>query len=431
MGLAPMSDVMVNFANKIPQITRDAITALRHVPFEVSGVKIVSERLPAREALALYAPQLRELNKRALVPNLVYGAAILAPALEHLDKNSQSPDVILAWQHLGDAAQSDPKNKRLVGWLVVHRVRAIPAIGPAYLRNWHHLQSYMGHPVVDRDAGDKALSALFQNALTQTGASGRLMMSNVSGAGPMYDAILRVTSNEDLLICEFDRHQRAAMMCEFDGDAYLKSALSSKKRKEYRRLKNRLNDRGCLKFETFQEDDDISSWIDDFLQLEGAGWKGRKQTAFNSRQDLAEFLKTSTTGLVKNNQCKLWRLRLDNRTLAITFAHHAGHQAWLNKITYDENYARYSPGVLLMLEVTKALGNDPVITEVDSLATPDHPMINRLWRQKISSTDIIISTASPPAKTWFVITCGLIKARRKVRAKAKSLYYQYLKGAKR
>jgi len=84
-----------------------------------------------------------------------------------------------------------------------------------------------------------------------------------------------------------------------------------------------------------------------------------------------------------------------------------------------------------MLEVTKALGNDPMITEVDSLATPDHPMINRLWRQKISATDIIISTNSPPAETWFAITCGLIKIRRELRAKAKSLYYQHLKGARK
>jgi len=425
-----MSDVMVDVINKIPPIARDAITALRHVPFEVSGVKIAAERLPAREALALYASQLHELNKRSLMPNLVHDAAILAPALTYLDKKAQSPDVILAWQHLGEAAESGPKNKRLVGWLVVYRVRALPAVGPVYLKNWHHLYSYMGHPIVDRDIGDNALSALFENALTHSGASGRLMMSNVPGAGPMYDAMLRVTSNEELLICEIDRHQRAAMICRFDGDAYLKSALSSKKRKEYRRLKNRLSDRGDLKFETFQEEGDISSWIDDFLELEGAGWKGRKQTAFNNHQDWAEFLKASTTGLVENNQCKFWRLRLDNRTVAITFAHHAGHQAWLNKITYDENYARYSPGVLLMLEVTKTLGNDPVITEVDSLATPNHPMINRLWRQKISSTDIIISTNSPPAKTFLAITCGLIKIRRELRAKAKSLYLQYLKGAK-
>jgi len=426
-----MSDVMVNVINKTPHIARDAITALRHVPFEVSDVKITAERLPAREALALYASQLHELSKRALMPNLVHDAAILAPALEYLDKKAQSPNVILAWQHLGQEAQTDPKNKRLVGWLVVQRNCAIPAIGPAYLKNWHHLQSYMGHPVVDRDTADKALSALFENALTQPGASGRLMMSNVPGAGPMYDAILRVTSDNDLLIREIGRHQRAAMVCAFDGDAYLKLALSGKKRKEYRRLKNRLSDRGCLKFETFREEDDISSWIDDFLELEGAGWKGRKQTAFNNRQDWAAFLQASSASLVENGHFKIWRLSLDNKVIAITFAHHVKHRAWLNKITYDENYARYSPGVLLMLEVTKALGNDPMITEVDSLATPDHPMINRLWRQKISATDIIISTNSPPAETWFAITCGLIKIRRELRAKAKSLYYQHLKGARK
>jgi len=426
-----MSDVMVDVISEIPPIAGDAITALRHVPFEVTDVKIAAERLPAREALALYAPQLRELNKRALMPNLVHDAAILGPALEYLDKKMHSPDVILAWQHLGETAQSEPKNKRLVGWLVVHRVRVIPAIGPAYLTNWHHLQSYMGHPIVDGNIGPNALSALFENALRQPGSSGRLMMSNVPGSGPMYDAMLRAINDSDLLIREIGRHQRAAMMCKFDGDAYLESALSGKKRKEYRRLKNRLSDRGCLKFETFLDEDDISSWINDFLELEGAGWKGRQQTAFNNRQDWAGFLKASITALVENNQCKLWRLRLNNRTIAITFAHHAGHQAWLNKITYDENYARYSPGVLLMLEVTKALGNDLDITEVDSLATPDHPMINRLWRQKISTTDIIISANSPPAETCLAITSGLIKIRQELRAKIKSLYHQYLKGAKK
>ena len=426
-----MSDVMFNVINKTPAIAGAAITALRQVPFEVSDVKITAERLPACEALALYAPQLQELNRRALVPNLVQDAAILGPALEFLDTKTHSPDVILAWQHLGEAADTDQKNRRLVGWLVVHRVRALPAIGPAYLTVWHHLQSYMGHPIVDRNNRDNALSALFKNALTQPGASGCLMMSKVPGSGPMYDAMVRVINDNDLLIHEIGRHQRAAMICKFDGDSYVKSALSGKKRKEYRRLKSRLSDRGDLKFETFQHEDDISSWIDDFLQLESAGWKGRNQTAFNNRQDWAEFLKTSTTRLAEDNQCKLWRLRLNNKTIAITFAHHAGHRAWLNKITYDENYAGFSPGVLLMLEVTKALGNDPVITEVDSLATPDHPMINRLWRQKVSSTDIIISTDSTPEKTWFAITCGLIKIRRKTREKAKSLYHRYLKGAKK
>jgi len=426
-----MSDVMVNVINNIPPIAGEAITALRHVPFEVSDVRITAERLPAREALALYAPQLQELNKRALVPNLVHGAAIMAPALEFLDKKPPSPDAILAWQHLGEATDTNPRSKRLVGCLVVHHARAVPAIGPAYLTVWHHLQSYMGHPIVDRDNPDNSLSALFENALSHPEASGRLMMPKVPGSGPIYDAILRVISDNDLLHYEIGRHQRAAMICKFDGDAYLESALSGKKRKEYRRLKNRLSDHGCLKFETFRDEDDISSWIDDFLQLEGAGWKGRKRTAFNNRQDWAGFLKASTTSLIENNQCKFWRLRLNNKTIAITFAHHAGHQAWLNKITYDENYARYSPGVLLMLEVTRALGNDPAITEVDSLATPDHSMINRLWRQKLSTTDIIISYSAPPAKTWFAITCGLIKIRRGLRAKVKSLYHQYSKGAKK
>jgi Acetyltransferase (GNAT) domain len=428
-----MSDILNNLSEKVPgaPIAFDAIMTLRDMAFEASCAPLEAECLPAQEALVLYAPQLRELSRRALVPNLIHDASILAPALKHLDDQTLNLEILLAWQPISENPEKNANHKRLVGWMVVHRARAIPGIGFSYLRNWHHLYSYMGHPIVDRDNSKAALSALFDQALAHKGTSGRLMMSNVPGEGPIYDAISNVISDKNLLVCEFDRHHRAAMMTTLGGEEYLKSAASNKKRKEFRRLKNRLADQGDLRFEACRAVADIAPWVEDFIELEVAGWKGRKQTAFGNRHDWAAFMKASTINLAENEQCKIWRLTLDNKTIAITIAHHAEHRAWLTKIAYDEAYAKYSPGVLLILEVSKALADDPLITEVDSLATPDHPMINHLWREKISTTDILIANTHPFARLGFAATCQLIAARRLVRAKAKSIYYRFLKGAKR
>ncbi len=425
-----MSDIMDNTLAKT-LIAHDAISALRDMVFETPLTKIVAERLPVFEALALYAPQLSALSKRALVPNLVHDASILTPALKFLENQPQGLEVIMAWQTISDATGSPSDTRRLVGWLVVHRAKSLPGIGFSYLKNWHHLYSYMGHPIVDRDHAEAALSALFEQALAKPGTPGRLMMSNVPGSGPIYEAIAQVIKKNKLLTQEMGRYERAAMITDLDAEAYLKSTLSTKKRKEYRRLKNRLEDMGCLKFETCQTEEECSSWVEGFMELEVAGWKGRKKTAFNSRQDWSTFLKVSTKNLFENGNCKIWRLTLDGKTIAITIAHYAGHQAWLTKIAYDEAYAKYSPGVLLVLDVTRAIIEDPEITEIDSLATPDHPMINHLWREKISTTDILISINKPVAKTAFAMTCRLIEARRWLRAKAKEYYYRYLKGASR
>ena len=51
------------------------------------------------------------------------------------------------------------------------------------------------------------------------------------------------------------------------------------------------------------------------------------------------------------------------------------------KTAYDERYARYSPGVLLQRENLDLLARED-IAWCDSCAAADHPMIERIWREK-------------------------------------------------
>ena len=51
------------------------------------------------------------------------------------------------------------------------------------------------------------------------------------------------------------------------------------------------------------------------------------------------------------------------------------------KTAFDEEYARFSPGVLLQQANLDILA-DARVAWVDSCAAPDHPMIDSVWRER-------------------------------------------------
>jgi Acetyltransferase (GNAT) domain len=64
--------------------------------------------------------------------------------------------------------------------------------------------------------------------------------------------------------------------------------------------------------------------------------------------------------------------------------------AYTWKIAYDEAFATYSPGMLLMIEATKMLLDDPNVTNADSCAVPNHQMMDRVWAERRQLQTIVI-----------------------------------------
>ena len=65
-------------------------------------------------------------------------------------------------------------------------------------------------------------------------------------------------------------------------------------------------------------------------------------------------------------------------------------RAFYFKLGVDERFAKYSPGVQLTLDLTRHLCADPAIASADSTASPDHPMINPIWRGRFAVGDVLI-----------------------------------------
>ncbi|MFO1034333.1 MAG: GNAT family N-acetyltransferase, partial [Hyphomicrobiales bacterium] len=86
-----------------------------------------------------------------------------------------------------------------------------------------------------------------------------------------------------------------------------------------------------------------------------------------------------------------WMLVLDGKPVAALFALVSGHEAMLGKIAYDEGFSRYSPGVLVLLDATQCLFADEAVRFADGNAIPGHPMIDRIWRDRMECMDVVIA----------------------------------------
>jgi hypothetical protein len=88
----------------------------------------------------------------------------------------------------------------------------------------------------------------------------------------------------------------------------------------------------------------------------------------------------------------------------------AGRRAFYIKTTYDEDLARFSPGLLLTLDLTAYLLDDPGIDDADSIAVADHPMIDRIWTERFPVASVLIATG--PGRGTLVRLAAKLEALR-------------------
>ena len=158
----------------------------------------------------------------------------------------------------------------------------------------------------------------------------------------------------------------------------------------------------------------------EFFALEAGGWKGRAGTAAHGDADIATFMTSAVTALAGEGKAQVALLRVGAHPTAAIVTLRSGAVAWCWKIAYDESYARYSPGVQILLDVTQALLDDPSIAGADSCATADHPMIDHVWRERLALADRLVCVG--PAKSLgFTLACALEQLRRAALGGAKAL----------
>lgn len=405
--------------NDLPVLTSTTLAGLADAePADIArDLDLKVEFAGNLETLCRHTAAWQKLAHNVIEPSMIATPEWQVPLFEHMRAGRGEIDVML----VKDRAANDG----LHGVIPFVRQNFRWGLPLTIITSWMNDLFFIGVPLIGRQAPAPTLNAALEGAGAKIGAKAA-MFRLLPQSGAFAETLRELASEQDLRIAEFEPFERAVLICGPDYETWFKDSFSRKRRKEYRRLRSRLGEQGELEFTVLQPGDVLEIWINDFLQLEQAGWKGNSGTAVACLDDISGFLNATMPAFDASSRLLFWKLTLDGKTIATVFGLICGRKAWLIKIAYDEAHARFSPGVLLMLDVTRDLLERGDIDVVDSSAVPDHPMINHLWRDRLAMTDIMIATpGTSPA--LFALMAGAEHGRRRARNLAKSIYHRLLK----
>ena len=370
--------------------------------------KLVAERRPLAALGDIIEPW-RELAARAAEPNVFYDpdfalAAAATPAL------GRGVEAMLVW--------SVDQTRRLLGLFPFTVSQRRYGLKLPLLIGWTHPFAPLGTPLVDRDTCAEVIAAFLDQVAGDEALPKQLLLPLVNENGPVADALQSALAGTGGACVAFGRHRRAVLQPGRDRVGYVERAVGAKRRKDLRRQRRRLAEIGPLSFALASAPGEVAAALQDFLALEVGGWKGRAGTAMSQDTDLRRFVETAIGALAARGAVRAARLSCRSRPIACVLVLASANVAWSWKVAYDEDFAAFSPGVQAFLDLTDAMLADDRLVCVDACAVENHPMIDHLWRERLSLGDWFIGLRGG-AK--FAVACRFEAARRKLHGLARQL----------
>lgn len=322
------------------------------------------------------------LAARAAEPNPFAERWCLAAGLEAFDDRGS---VALATLVVGG---------RLAGILPLAHARRYERYPLPHVGNWLHPNAFCGVPLVAAGHEHAFWRGLLGWADGHAGGALFLHLEALPVEGPLYAALREVCAVEQRPAAVVHRHSRALLRSDLSPAAYFEASLSAKKRKELRRQFTRLSELGEVALERQHDAEGLDGWVDRFVTLEAAGWKGAEGSAIACNAGTARYFRDALAGAAAAGKLERLTLTLDGRPIALLANFVAPPGAFSFKTTYDEALARFSPGVLLQRENLALLARED-IGWTDSCAAADHPMIERIWREKREIARLSIAIGGP------------------------------------
>ena len=265
-----------------------------------------------------------------------------------------------------------------------------------HVAGWMHANCFLGAPLVARGHERAVWQALLRRADRKPGAALFLHLAQIPLQGELFAALRQLGRIGGIVHSE----ERALLASDLSPEAYLEASMTGKKRKELRRQANRLGELGDLTFERRDDAEGVEAWTEAFLALEMAGWKGKAGSALACSPATANLFREALAGAAKAGRLERLTLYLDGRPIAMLANFLTAPGAFSYKTAFDEDYARFSPGVLLQRENLTLLERAG-IDWCDSCAAADHPMIDHIWRERRAVGSVSIAIGGPLRRALF------------------------------
>jgi CelD/BcsL family acetyltransferase involved in cellulose biosynthesis len=360
----------------------------------------------------------RAVCERSLVPVAVQSPEWLLAKQKALATDDTEVDILAATSsHLEDDS--------LLAVAALTRVGLRQGFPMPCAISWDAGFIFSGMPLLEQSRADEALLALLTEA-QQRFRVPSVLLRKVPLQGKFAELLETMSSKGEIRYSTFAAHERAALFCGQNYEEWLKSNFSKKRRHEFRRRRNRLEECGKVDVSLWQSGEDLRPWIDQFVALEVSGWKGQRGTATGCNPAHVSFMHDALTALAARESLLFWRITLDDEPVAMLFAFGQQQSICLGKTAYREDLSHFSPGVMLMLEATRYFLDESSAVSVDSAADAKHPLMDYIWSGRMAVGDVLIAIPGTTDRQ-FAAACTAETIRRKTRETAKIIYNKVLR----
>jgi hypothetical protein len=337
----------------------------------------------------------RALEQVAVEPNPFFAPEVLLPAVRHL--RGGAGVALLVVERDGELDLAVPVRRER------HRRMPLPAA-----TTWRHAYRYVGTPLVRAPALHTAPAAAL--ALLRT-TSAWLVLDDLYLDGTVARAFCGAVGRTPGGWVVHEVWDRPVV--HRHGSS---APTALRWRKTLRRLRRNLErdlSGVAVSCDSVRDGDraGLAADVEAFLALESAGWKGRAGTAITSDPGHAAFFRAACERLADHGRLELWKLRVGERIVARQCNVRAGDTVFHLKTTYDEDLARYSPGVQLELDLLDAFYDDSRLTHLDSCTDPGPTTSSRLYPHR-RRTGVALLGLRPQGRCAALLTPPAVAAWR-------------------
>ncbi len=329
-----------------------------------------------------------ELAQCAAEPNPFFESWYLLPSLETFDSGGDTSILCFTQQRVLCGLMPIVRQQQYGSW-------PLPHIG-----NWLHPNIFFGTPLVAPGAEVHFWRAVLDWADANPALSLFLHLNEIALDGPVYAALESVLTADGRPWGVVERKERARLSSDLDAETYLAKSLPARKRKDLNRRFRRLGELGEIDFRWETGSGGLVRWIEEFLALEAAGWKGDAGSAMACDAATEALFRESLIGAASRERLVRLSLRLNDTPIAMLSTFLTPPGAFGFKTAFDEDYARFSPGFLLEREFLTALHRFD-IRWCDSCAAADHSVMNRIWDERRPLGRVSIAIGGPLRRAAF------------------------------
>jgi CelD/BcsL family acetyltransferase involved in cellulose biosynthesis len=284
----------------------------------------------------------------------------------------------------------------LVGFWALRRRRI--AFWPAFLAAPPYDYAFLSNPVVDPDHLDAVLPAFLAAIANEPWLPKLLQLKLLDADAPSFAPLMAALKARHARVLKLSERTRPFLAGA--SERKRSGATGKKLRQDW----NRLGALGTVEIANARDADAVRDAFEDFLALEMRSWKGTRGTALLCRERDAAFARRLIADLGARQSASVALLRVGGRAIAAQVLLHDGSMAYTWKTAFDAEFARFSPGALLLDKVTDALFAAGVAA-VESCSA-DRSFMEQLWTGRRQTVDLLADIGAQTSVGFALLAQG-------------------------